>query len=312
MTITLASDGPPDNSHTMNPNAPSRPQIGTAQILKAAASIGVLGISVDSGPRLMVALLDPHASAREIAALIRTEPAMYARVLRVANSPYYGRVRSITTIERALVLLGLNAVRGIAAAICLDRIVAKERKEAPVDLTALLLHSLATASAAERLAKLRHRALAPHAFIGGLLHNLGVLLQIRLDPLGIKDIIDTRLVDATRDIRSLESEYAAVRHEECAATIFAAWRLPESLVAAAQHHHDPMAAPEAHRELAALINLGASVALASGGTYSLEPAAVESHPPAMLLLGISAGDLDRVTAGLPERFGMLRGVVLKD
>jgi HD-like signal output (HDOD) protein len=294
----------------MSPNAPSILQIGAAQILKAAASIGVLGGSVDSGPRLLVCLCNPQISAREIAALIQTEPAMYARVLRVANSPYYGKTRSVTTVERAIVLLGLDAVRGIAAAVCLDRIMTRENNGALVDVKALLLHSLGTAAAAEWLARLRRRTLASHAFIGGLLHNLGILVQVHLDPLGIKAIIDARQIDTALDIRLLEFERAAVRHEECAATIFAAWRLPDSLVAAAQHHHDPMAAPEAHRELTALINLGANLALACGNTFVLEPAPMERNLAAMTLLGISAEDLDRATMELPGRFDELRGAVL--
>ncbi len=294
----------------MSPNAPSRLQIGTAQILTAAASIGVLGASVDSAPRVLTGLCNPQVRAREIAALIQTEPALCARVLRVANSPYYGNARSVTTVERALVLLGHDAIRGIAAAVCLDRIMTRASTGALIDVKALLLHSLATAAAAEWLARLRRRPLASHAFIGGLLHDLGILVQVHLDPVGIQAIIDDRQSDSARDIRLLESERAAARHEECAATIFAAWRLPDSLIAAAQHHHDPMAAPEAHRELASLINLGANLALACGNTFMLEAAPMERNVPAMTLLGISAEDLDRTTMELPGRFDELRGAVL--
>lgn len=294
----------------MSSSAIPKLQIGATQILRAAASIGVLGVSVDSGPHLMARLCDPDLSAREVAALRQTEPTMCARVLRVANSPFYGQARSVATIERALVLLGVDAVRGIGAAVFLDRTMIRESKGALIDVRALLLHSLATAAAAEWLARLRRGGLASHAFIGGLLHNLGILVQVHLDPVGIKAIIDARRLDTARDIRLLESERAAVRHEDCAATIFAAWQLPDSLVAAAQHHHDPIRAPEAHRELTALINLGANLALACGATFVLEPAPMERNLPAMTLLGISAEDLDRATAELPERFDELRGAVL--
>ena len=87
-----------------------------AQILKAAGSVGVLGGSALSGPRIMAALCDPEIQAREVCSLIAREPALCARVLRVANSAFYGHARSIATLERALALLGQDAVRGIAAA----------------------------------------------------------------------------------------------------------------------------------------------------------------------------------------------------
>jgi HD-like signal output (HDOD) protein len=135
-------------------------------------------------------------------------------------------------------------------------------------------------------------------------------VQIHLDPSGIREMIDARRVDATRDIRLLESERAAVGHEECVGIIFDAWQLPDSLVAAGRHHHDPMAAPEAHRELAALVNLGANLALACGSTFTLEPAPVEPHGPAMTQLGLAEEQLNRVAAELPKRIAELRGAVL--
>jgi HD-like signal output (HDOD) protein len=272
--------------------------------------MGILGAGAQSGPRMLATLCNPAVTAREVAALVGTEPAICARVLRVANSPYYGQTRAVTTLERALLLLGLDAVRGIAAAVCLDRTVASGRNRTPVDMKALLQHSLATAAAAEWLTRLTRRALASDAFIAGLLHNLGVVVQIRLDPCGIQDMIDARRIDATRDIRLLESERAAVGHEECAGIIFDAWQLPDTLVAAGQHHHDPMAAPQAHRELAALVNLSANLALACGNTFTLEPVPVEPHGPAMTQLGLGEEQLNRVAAELPKRIAELRGAVL--
>jgi HD-like signal output (HDOD) protein len=286
------------------------PQHGTAQILKAAADMGIIGSNAHAAPRMMAALCSPMVTAREVAALTGTEPSICARVLRVANSPYYGQTRSVSTIERALVLLGLDAVRGIAAAVCLNRAVASGGNSTAVDMQAFLLHSLATAAAAESLARLARRAPASDAFIAGLLHNLGVMVQIRLDPAGIQDIIDARRIDAVREIRLLESERAAVGHEECAGIIFDAWQLPDSLVAAARHHHEPRGAPESHRDLACLVNLGAGVALACGNAYALEPVAAAFNTWAMAHLELAEEQLDSVADALPARIAELRSALL--
>src|ERR1700692_2204159 len=104
----------------MESNPQTKPSVDRTQILRAAASLGVLGSGANSAPRIMGALCNPAVSPKQVAALVGREPALYARVLRVANSPYYGQSRSITTIDRALVILGTDAVRGIAAAACLD------------------------------------------------------------------------------------------------------------------------------------------------------------------------------------------------
>ena len=275
------------------------PAIDAAQILRAAATLGIIGASADFSPRLLTLLCSPQSSGLEIASLIATEPAMYARILRVANSPYYGHARSITTLERALLLLGRAAVRAIAAATCFDRTMARSIKGTTIDMQALLRHSLTTAVAAEALAAIARRPIATEAFIAGLLHNLGIAVQIHLDPPGIDAMIEANRSGGRSTIRQLECDHARVGHEDCLALVFHAWSMPDSLVACARHHHEPMDAPESVRDMAALVNLGATLGLATGATHTLEPNAVERHEPAMRWLGLTAEHLDGVSIRLP-------------
>lgn len=281
------------------------PQIDRALILKAATTIGVLGSGAHSAPRIIAALCNPKVSADQVAVLIAQEPALYVRVLRVANSAYYGQSRSITNVERALVLLGLDAVRGIAAAACLDRTLSLTGKCVLLNMQALIHHSHATAAAAESLARIVYPSLAPEAFIAGLLHNLGIAAQIQLDTPGIQAMIELRASGDNRDVRELELEKSAVNHAECSAVIFEAWQLPENLIAGTRHHHNPMLAPEAHRPLAALVNLGANLGLAAGITYVLEPKPTDRNETAMAYLGLNSEQMDSVAEKLPERVAEL-------
>jgi HD-like signal output (HDOD) protein len=281
------------------------PGIDRAAILKAAATLGILGSGADSAPRMLALLCDPQVDGAEIAALIASQPSMYARVLRVANSSYYGHPRSITTMERALLLLGRDAVRTIAAATCFDGTMAHSMKGAAIDLHAVAHHSLTTAAAAEALATIARRPMASEAFIAGLLHNLGIAVQVHLDPRGVGAMIEASRNGAACGIRELEARHAVVGHEECLEVVFAAWQMPDSLVAAARHHHAPMNAPEPHRDLTALVNLGASLGLAIGAGHALEPAAAERDAQAMLCLGLTHEDVDAVTAQLPARVAEL-------
>jgi HD-like signal output (HDOD) protein len=277
------------------------PAIDRAQILKAAATLGILGSGGDSAARMLALLCDPQVAGSDIAALIASQPSMYARVLRVANSSYYGYPRSITTLERALLLLGRDAVRSIAAATCFDRTMSRCTKGTAIDIQAVARHSLTTAAAAEALAMIARRPMASEAFIAGLLHNLGIAVQLHLDPRGIDAMIDAHRNGTACGIRELESKHAMVGHEECLAVVFEAWQMPDALVAAAGHHHAPMNAPEPHRDVTALVNLGANLGLAIGSCYTLEPAPIERYLPAMLWLGLTDEDLDAVAAQLPAR-----------
>jgi HD-like signal output (HDOD) protein len=295
----------------MESNPPIKPSIDRTQILRAAASLGVLGNGANSAPRIMAALCNPEVSPRQVAALIGKEPALYARVLRVANSPYYGQSRSITTIDRALVVLGVDAVRGIAAAACLDRSLPRRGENSVVDMNSLIQHSIATASSAESLARIRRPALAAEAFIAGLLHNLGIVVQLHLDAPGVLAMIKLREAGDVRDIRAVESDCVTIGHEECVGVIFEAWQLPESLIAAARDHHDPMGAAPPYRELAALINLGANLGLAGGSTFGLEPSRVARNAPAMAWLELDDDQLDGVAVDMPARVAALRSALLE-
>ncbi len=288
------------------PQPQPRPTIGLAHILKAATALGALGANAQSGPKLLAMLCNPDSKSRVVAQWVDQDPVISARVLRVANSPYYGQTRSITTVERALLLLGLDAVRGIAAAACLDRTLSRRGALAVLDMHAVMQHSLATAVAADLLARTCRPALSGEAFIGGLLHNFGVAVQAHVDAPGVAAMLERRRHEAGSGIRQLEAEYAAVGHEECVAAIFDSWRLPDSLVMAARHHHDPAAAPEAYRDLAATLNLAAHVGLAGGYTFGLAPVPGEPHAQALVRLGLVEEDLLPLVQEVPMRVTELR------
>jgi HD-like signal output (HDOD) protein len=169
----------------------------------------------------------------------------------------------------------------------------------------VLRHSLATAVAAECLARIGCPALASEAFMAGLLHNLGILVQVSLDRAGVDAMIEARRADDRRAMRMLEAERSAVGHEMCVAVLFEAWQMPETLIAAVQNHHDPMAAPENHRPLAALINLGSQLALETGSTFALEPHAMNRTLAALAALDLNDIQLDGVAGELPGRLAEL-------
>ncbi len=170
--------------------------------------------------------------------------------------------------------------------------------------------AVATAASAESLARIRRPELAGEAFIAGLPHNLGIVVQLHLDSPGVHAMIKLREAGAVRDMRALEWECVAIGHEECVGVIFEAWQLPESLIAAARDHHDPMAAAPLHRELAAFINLGANLGLAGGSTFGLEPSSVARNAPAMAWLELEDGQLDDIAVDMPARVATLRSALL--
>src|SRR3569833_3221540 len=113
--VALASD----NVRTMDFVRISTDNGERAAILAAANSLQLGGSGRNSPARLIGQLCDEHLTADELVARIEAHPVLCARVLKVANSPYYGQSGSVVTIKRAQLLLGVNAVREVATAACI-------------------------------------------------------------------------------------------------------------------------------------------------------------------------------------------------
>ncbi len=293
----------------MNAPAPVRARPDPASIRKAASTLGILGGSGQSASRVMAALCMPATSLEEVSRLISQEPCLAARVLKVANSSFYGLLRNVTTIERALVVLGWDAARGIAAAACLDRTMMRAPESALIQRQALVTHSLATGTAAEMLARPLGKVRASEAFISGLLHNLGLPVQALLGATSIQALMASLAEDAHQDIRALEAQHGLVSHEACAAVVFESWRLPAKLIDATTHHHCPDEAPEPHRPLAWLVHLGMQVAAEAGYRFPLEPRHAPCDAARLAGLGLDLERLDEVREQLPARLEALQGAL---
>jgi HD-like signal output (HDOD) protein len=290
----------------MNATAPLRPRHDPAAIRKAASTLGILGGTGLSASRVMASLCMPNTTLEEVSRLISQEPFLAARVLKVANSSFYGLLRSVTTIERALVVLGHDAVRGIAAAACLDRTMMRAPESALIQRQALVAHSLATGTAAEMLARPLGKHRASEAFIAGLMHNLGLPVQALLGATPLQALVASLAADPSQDIRALEIQHGLVSHEACAGVVFESWRLPAKLIDAATHHHQPDGAPEAHRELAWRVHVGMQVAGEAGFRFPLEPWHEPCDAPRLARLGLDRERLDEVRDQLPAKLEELQ------
>jgi len=276
--------------------------ITEADIVRAASSLGVIAGGANTAHRILATLCDASLDARQIAEVIQREPALAARVLKVANSAFYGSSRNVGTLDRALMLLGLDSVRGIAAAACLDRSVARRSQQAPIDPRALALHSVASAFAAESLTRQCGRANPTEAFMAALLHDFGVPVQERVDSSGVLKLLEAVARDPDAQIGALEAQLVQVGHGRCAEVVFENWRLPQSIVVAAKHHDDPAQAPGPVRELTTLVHLGVQLALEAGFTHPLEPRVLRiPREPLLKAMDLPEEKVNAIMEGLSER-----------
>lgn len=198
---------------------------------------------------------DDHTHASALARVISNDPALAGRLLRVANSAFFGFSRKVETVTLAVTLLGFRAVRNMVLALSLKSMFRSfgilERR--------LWAQSVCMGIGSSAVAR-RTRAASPEeAFVAGLLADAGqaVLLELlRGDYQGL-------LLTAYRedgDILELERERFGVGHDEIGAALARRWNLPEILEHTIRHHHggssaeiDPRGSGMAHAVQAAVL-----------------------------------------------------------
>ncbi len=200
-------------------------------------------------------LQDPGSDARAIERVIAHDLALSARILRVANSAFFGFSRRVGTIAEAVRVLGITNVQGIILSVgAFDAF-----RTQKLGLQDFWWHSIATATAARFLAP-RIRCLPDEAFMAGLLHDIGKLIfAVQAEP-AYQRVLELRRNSA---MGSLEAERTLFEftHPEVGEMVAERWNLPPQYAAAIAHHHQPQAATD--RQFCALIGLADRAAYAS-------------------------------------------------
>jgi len=252
---------------------------------------------------IMSAMADPMVGAEQIAAVIARDPTLVAQLLRVANSPFYGRRGQVGSVEAAVMTLGFHAVRNLVVALSTRGVYGEF-----AGLTrALWDHANAVAQASGAIAKGIGRVSVEDAFAAGLLHDLGMVLLLRADEAGY-----TALVEGGPDVVALaavERAHFGFDHGDAGAAVVLHWSLPESLVAVVGAVHCLERVAE---EPAPVVRLAACITLADGlccerGLAPLPPPVGWDGSAALSLLDDEV-DLETLRAVADESLSHAQGV----
>ena len=200
----------------------------------------------------IVDLVDnPKTSASKLGKLISTDQALTAKVLKIANSPFYGFPRKISTIDFAIIVLGYDALKEIVISISLVSSLQK-KSDAMFDAKAFWDHAIMSGVLARRLARDLGYRVSGEVFVGGLLHDMGVSVLHRYFKSEHKRIVE---IIRETDLTALEAEESVlgVTHAEVGGWLAERWNLPNHLVEAISMHHTPTRA-EHNKDLVALIH----------------------------------------------------------
>lgn len=198
---------------------------------------------------------DPDSTAQDLNKVISNDPALGARILKVVNSAFYGLPGQIGSINRAIVLLGLNAVKNIAIAASLAKLFRGGKICNHFDARDLWTHSIATATGTRLLAEKVGLGLPDEAFLAGLIHDIGIMVEIQAKRAVFAEAIEAVHNDGNLTFRQAEMERIGATHELFGAGLCKLWKFPSSFAYVTGFHHHPWDLPPANRSLTALVHI---------------------------------------------------------
>jgi putative nucleotidyltransferase with HDIG domain len=181
---------------------------------------------------------DINASAKDIVRVIECDPVMTVKILKALNSPFYGLPNKITSVQRAVVHIGLNTIKNIALGVAAMGMLNAHNK-ANFNTSDFLLHSLTTAAISKLLAERIGLSSAECAdcFVAGLLHDFGKVVFAEFMPDEFKLALE-KSQEQQLPLHQTELEFIGLNHSQAGKMLAEKWELSAPLIDAIAYHHD--------------------------------------------------------------------------
>jgi len=188
--------------------------------------------------KVLSLLEDEDVNIRSLSTLIETDPALTLKVLKVANSPLYAVRSEITSINQAILNLGLNRLTNIVLGISIfSKFFISSNKELTSLIDQFWWHSSSTGMIAKSLSTKLNIFFKEFEFIGGLIHDIGKLALLQYNPQMFKEVI--MLVNNGNSDIEAEKMIYETDHNEIGFEIAKLWKLPLELAYIMKFHTCP-------------------------------------------------------------------------
>jgi HD-like signal output (HDOD) protein len=246
---------------------------------------------------------DPRSTAQDLHKIIANDPALCSRILKVVNSSFYGLPGQIGSINRAIVMLGLNAVKNIAIAASLAKLFRGGDLAPSFSAKLLWTHSVVTAATAKMLADRMGLACADEAFLSGLMHDIGIMVEMQSDRTKLIEVVQKAGADdagiPSTDMLELEEARYGANHQQFGAGLCQKWKFPATFALVTGHHHNPSALPAESRTLPALIYIADRIAAEVSGGFRLDLLSTDIAPEVLDILKLTKQKIDDLRLELP-------------
>lgn len=242
---------------------------------------------------------DPQTSAEDLGELFRQDLSLSAKVLKLANSAFYGYSRRISTVSEAVVILGFDTLTNLILSASVFEVF-PGNGATNIDQEKLWKHSIASGVAGKLAGRRAGYPDHEEALCAGILHELGKLVLEQYFPDETKRILE-RARSRECSMLEAEREVLGVGHPAIGRWLAENWNLPPKLSTSIGYYHNPLDAPEENRTLAVLTHVGHMLAktknIGWNGDYQLP----QPDPEIWQTIGLDREQIKRILEDLTPR-----------
>ena len=179
---------------------------------------------------------DENSTMQDFEKMIKMDPTLVLRLLRVANSPYYGLRHKVNSISRAVVVIGINNLRNMIVTEGLKKIFKDKKSESAFSRNRLWLHCAAVSICSQMIMERIFGLNGEDAFLCGILHDIGMIVEDQTAPDLFYRVCNT-YDENSMPITDCEKEIIGTDHCEIGHLLAKDWQLPVEVQEGIQHHH---------------------------------------------------------------------------
>ncbi len=268
----------------------------------------------ESVHRILALTASADCSPKDLVQVIEHDPILTIKVLKLVNSAYFGLSQEVTSVNHAVVYVGINTIKNVAISVATTGALPKTNN-AGLNMNQFWAHSLAVGVIAKLLAENKGVGKNEQAnyFVAGLLHDIGKVLFAHFIPNEYQQVLQ-KVATEQIPLYQAERDLLGFDHSEIGGMVAAKWQLPPDLINSIKSHHSAMSEDEAQsplslaiyaaNQMAHYIEQNKQIEAVEGGNTAAAAAIEDSLPgPVKAWLSWPLSDVSKWLSNLDDEIG---------
>ncbi len=251
---------------------------------------------------------DPEVSFKRVAEEISKDQAITTNILKLCNSAFFSKGKEISSIDRAIVTLGLKEIKDLVIIAVTKAILNKEIIGYDLAKGDLWIHGLAVAILSKKIALQKNmKGLSDIVFTGGIIHDVGKTVLALYVQRTFKEIL--KMVESAGiPFQEAEKEIMGFDHQEIGERILMKWNFPDILKAIVRFHHQPDKAPDEFKSVASIVHIANIICLMAGIGIGSDGLYHDLNSFALTTLNLSEQELETLYSEIPEMMNQVKEI----